>query len=126
MKKFLLSLSFIVISGCAAAMLAQGVIVNPTTATFPASPDHSTAAVTSYALEIYDGTTVVDTRDLGKPTPTAGNITVAVARGTLQQNKNYTARSVAKGPGGDTKSVDLSDPFVWVLAPSAPGKVIFK
>lgn len=111
--------------GCAMAF-AQSGTVNPTTASFPASPDHATASVTSYALEFYDGTTLTESRDIGKPTPANGTITVAIARGALQQNRTYTVKAVAKGPGGEARSVDPSDPFVFLGAPVAPGKVTVK
>lgn len=115
----------VLLAGCAVAF-AQSGTVNPTTATFTASPDHATATVTSYALEFYNGATLAETRDVGKPTPTNGTITVTIARGALQQNVNYTVKAVAKGPGGEARSVDASDPFVFLGAPAAPGKVLLK
>jgi hypothetical protein len=81
----------------------------PTTVVFTASADHSTN-VTSYTVAIYraaDPVTAspVATRDLGKPTPSSGDISVNIS--TLVDPLpagSYKAVVRAIGPGGTTAS----------------------
>lgn len=111
---------------------AQTTVVGPaTTASFDVASDHATiisgvAVVTSYTLEIRStlNNNLVDTVNLGKPTPVNGTITtgtlpnwVALATGA------YVAIARANGPGGSTPSAP-SDPFVRIGAPLAPGKPV--
>lgn len=99
------------------ALPASAQTTNPTQAVFTASADHAT--VTSYTLEVYDGATLVRSTDLGKPTPVAGDISVALSQTGLQPNKTYTFHIVTVGPGGSTRSATPSNPFVYVEAPRA-------
>lgn len=74
--------------------------------TFAASPDHAT--LTSYEARLYvEGTTtpVIDTLDLGLPTPSGGSITVNIATWLNSQLAgNYDVRVAAIGPLGTTES----------------------
>ena len=81
----------------------------PTTVVFRASTDHTTN-VTSYVVAIYRSTdpvtaSPVATRDLGKPTPSSGDISVDIS--TLVNplaSGTYKAVVRAIGPGGTTAS----------------------
>jgi chitinase len=81
----------------------------PTTVVFNASTDHATN-VNSYTVAIYRTVdpvtgTPVATRDLGKPTPSSGQITVDIS--TLIDplaTGSYYAVVRAIGPGGTTPS----------------------
>ena len=85
----------------------------PTTLIFTASSDHATN-VTSYTVALYrsaDPVTAspVATRDLGKPTPVGGDITVDIS--TLVNPLpagSYKAVVRATGPGGTTASTASS------------------
>lgn len=98
-------------------------VLNPSTVIFTASPDHNatiggTAVVSNYVLEVYDGTTLVRSTDLGKPTPNASNdISAPLTNAGLAKNKVYTAFVVAVGPGGSARSATGSSPFAWPDAP---------
>jgi regulation of enolase protein 1 (concanavalin A-like superfamily) len=82
----------------------------PTTAVFTASADHNTSLVTSYVVALYrsvDPVTAspVATRDLGKPTPSGGEISVDIS--TLVNplpTGNYYAVVSARGSGGSSAS----------------------
>lgn len=122
MKTRLLALAFVLFAAPAFAQTTA--TLNPTVAVFQASPDHSvtvggSAVVTSYTLEVYDGTTLARSSDLGKPTPAAnGDISVPLAQGTLAKNKVYTFQIVTVGPGGSVRAAAPSNPFAWLGAPS--------
>ena len=78
----------------------------PTSVAFTAPADHATN-VNSYAVAIYRGTepSPVATRDLGKPTPVGGDISVDIS--TLVNPLpvgTYRAVVRASGPGGTTAS----------------------
>ena len=82
----------------------------PTTVVFTASADHATN-VTSYIVALYRGAddpvtaSPVATRDLGKPTPVGGDISVDIS--TLVNPLpagSYKAVVRASGPGGTTAS----------------------
>jgi regulation of enolase protein 1 (concanavalin A-like superfamily) len=85
----------------------------PTTLIFTASADHATN-VTSYTVALYRSTDAVTaspvaTRDLGKPTPVGGDITVDIS--TLVNPLpagSYKAVVRATGPGGTTASTASS------------------
>ena len=82
----------------------------PTRVLFTASADHATSNVTSYIVAIYRGAdpvtaSPVATRDISKPTPVAGDITVDIS--TLVNPLpagTYKAVVRASGPGGTTAS----------------------
>lgn len=120
---------------CASVVSAQTPVTSTSGIAFGASPDQTTVAA--------DGITPILTRyemrftatipascapasavNLGKPTPTAGTITVApvAALGTLPANCVYTAVIAAMGPGGEGVSGPTT-PFVRVVpkAPAATG-----
>jgi len=87
----------------------------PTSVSFTASTDHATN-VTSYVVALYRSTDPITaapyaTRDLGKPTPSSGTITVDIS--TLVNplpSGTYYAVVRAVGPGGTTASTP-SAPF---------------
>lgn len=114
----------------AAPLSAQ--TLNPTRVEFTASPDHSTtigttAVVTKYEVLIVrqtDTGTILSVTDIGKPTPVANVINVAVP-GSLPNNTLLQAAIRTTGPGGASTSV-LSDPFAAVAAPAATGKPVLK
>jgi len=86
----------------------------PTRVVFTASADHSTN-VTSYTVALYraaDSVTSspIATRDIGKPTPVSGDITVDIS--TLVNplpTGSYKAVVRATGPGGTTASTASSN-----------------
>ncbi len=98
------------------ANAAQVVVVNPKVAMFTASPQH--AQVINYVMEVstqVNPSVVVRTTDLGKPTPNSQNdVTVTLSRTGLVNNTNYVYNIVTNSPGGSTRSVSPSNPFVWV------------
>jgi hypothetical protein len=114
---------------------AQTVVVNPTTVIFPASGDHDavrpldgSAVLSKYMLRFFleGASSPVQEQDLGKPTPTAGVITIvnrALFTGTpLALDTKYVARVAAVGPGGEGVSA-ASGPFgnaSPLTAPRAP------
>lgn len=110
------------------------VVINPTTATFTASPDHNITEnavplVTNYELRIFqtNGTTPVRVVNLNKPTPDTSNvITVSVISTVLALPVGeYFGQVAAKGPGGEGVSTN-SNPFqVQARAPGAPTNLIF-
>lgn len=112
----------LVVGLTASASAQSTTTLNPTVAVFTASADHNatlsgSAVVTNYLLEIYDGSTVVRSTDLGKPTPVAsGDITVPLVVGSLAKNKVYTFQIVTVGPGGSTRSAAPSNPFAFAGA----------
>jgi hypothetical protein len=82
----------------------------PTSISFNASPDHNTTNLTSYVVALRRATdslsaAPVATRDLGKPTPVSGVITVDIS--TLVDplpTGSYYAVVMAVGPGGTSTS----------------------
>lgn len=93
---------------------------NPTQAVFTASSQHATSEVTSYTLEVYEGSTLARSNTIGKPTPAAnGDIAVPLTITGLAANKTYTFHIVTVGPGGSTRSATPSNPFVFLNPPSA-------
>jgi hypothetical protein len=111
------------------ALAQSAPVLNPTTIIFTASTDHATTlsgtpVVTRYTLDVYDGTVLVRSTDLGKPTPNASNdITVPLAQGTLSKNQIYTAYVVVIGPGGSARSATASAPFAWPGTPAPASNV---
>ena len=93
----------------AVAVSITGVAPRPTRVAFTASGNHATS-VTSYTVAIYRGAdpvtaSPVATRNLGKPTPVGGDITVDIS--TLVNPLpagTYKAAVRASGPGGTTAS----------------------
>ena len=93
----------------AVAVTITAAAPTPTRVAFTASADHATN-VASYTVAIYRGAdpitaSPVATRDLGKPTPVAGEITVDIS--TLVDPLpagTYKAVVRASGPGGTTAS----------------------
>lgn len=125
------SIAFValVVALCASPLAAQ---TRPTSIEFTASPDHASALVSSYALEMSDvatGALAFPRKDLGKPTPDGtgrvGPLSIAefasLPAGTFQSPKSYVAIVVAIGPGGEAKS-DASVPFPVAAPPSPPRK----
>jgi len=112
---------------------AQPVLVTATSgAEFTASADHNATVsvggtivnvVTNYVLSVFPGTaatgTPAFTLDLGKPTPTAGLITVKpiAQMGTLPTGQ-YVAVVTVNGPGGSAVS-PVTSPFGRVQGPAA-------
>jgi len=96
----------------------------PTTVTFPASPDHTTVVngvtvLASYRVDVFGGASTLS-KDCGKPTVVAGNVTCPLPTG-LPNNVALTVKAVAVGPGGESAG-PASDPFANMAAPAAPGK----
>jgi regulation of enolase protein 1 (concanavalin A-like superfamily) len=97
----------------AVAVTVTAAAPTPTRVVFTASADHATN-VSSYTVAIYRGAdpvtaSPVATRDLGKPTPVAGDITVDIS--TLVNPLpagTYKAVVRASGPGGTTASAPSS------------------
>ena len=93
----------------AVAVSITAAAATPTRVVFTASADHATN-VTSYTVAIYRGAdpvtaSPVATRDIGKPTPVGGDITVDIS--TLVNPLpagTYKAVVRASGPGGTTAS----------------------
>jgi hypothetical protein len=133
MKRFML-LSSLLVLGFAGTINGQTLVINPTTATFTASPDHSAVQntvplVSNYELRIFQsgGTTPVRTVNLNKPTPDASNvITVSVVSTmALLAPGDYFGQVAAIGPGGEGVSAN-SNPFqVKPRAPGAPTNLLF-
>lgn len=83
---------------------------------FTASPGH--ASVLSYEVRVRDASDVlVATRNIGKPTPQAGNILVVNMAALLNglAAGNYTVSVAAIGPGGTDDSSETSQ-FVVPLS----------
>jgi len=117
----------------AAASPAWAQTATPVTATshviFDPSPDHAiadafgVAVVASYDLRVVvqGGTTVVLTKNLGKPALAAGKVDVVVPElGKLATNVVHTATVVAVGPGGTSVPTAASNPFGVPGTPPAP------
>lgn len=118
------------------ASFAQN-LTNPTSVDFDASANHSTVTsstppvplVSNYLIEIYTPSgALLKSADVGKPTPVANKITVALGpiTSTIPLGTGYTIKAVAKGAGGEGRSA-ASNPFdLTVPAPAAPGVPIPK
>lgn len=114
---------------------ASAQVVNPTTAVFTASTDHSTVQngvvlVDGYSLDIMLGNAtgaLALSISLGKPVPAANNEITANVGGSFAKllSGTYVATVVAVGPGGSARSVP-SDPFVRLGVPVPPGKPSFR
>lgn len=121
-----LAILFVFISTIAQAQTA----INPTTAIFSPSTDHNTNVpgvgplVTNYQLDVMIGNStgaLAFSFNLQKPTPVSGNITVNIPGfATMASNTTMVATVSAVGPGGTTKS-NVSNPFIKLTAPAAPG-----
>jgi hypothetical protein len=125
MKNLFITLFLLAAPALASAQTAT--VLNPTTLSFDVSLDHhemvgEIAVVTNYVMDIYQGSTLVLTSDLGKPMHVAGVVTVALSQGSLAKNTVYTLYVTAVGPGGSTRSV-VSAPFAWLAAPRGVGNV---
>lgn len=108
---------------------AQTAVANPTVLEFQASPDHALLGlddqplVARYEARIFLSGTLVESIDLGKPTPAAGLITVSPINSwllSLVPNKRHVARVAAIGPTGEGESTD-SNPFGRTAPPAAGG-----
>jgi regulation of enolase protein 1 (concanavalin A-like superfamily) len=96
-------------TSAAIAVTVTAVAPRPSTLVFTASPDHATN-VTSYIVALYRGVdpvtaSPVATRDIGKPTPANGDISIDIS--TLVDPLpagSYYAVVRASGPGGTTAS----------------------
>lgn len=112
--------------------LAQTPVVNPSTVTFAASLDHvvmmpdGSPLIASYEVQIFDGTTLAKSTDVGKPTPVSGDISVPLDRSGLTTGRTYTAHVAAKGPLGSARSATSSGPFVSVELQRPPTNVRVK
>ena len=120
----------------AAPVSAQTKVVqNPTTVSFTPSPDHGTTLsdgtmiVTRYELRMFlVGQTVpVAVRDLAKPVPVSGTISVTNAAWfvPLAPNVELISRVAAIGPGGEGVSAS-SNPFAMLTAPGAATALVIK
>jgi hypothetical protein len=121
----------------AGAVSAQTAVVNPTIVSFTASPDHnatnldSSPAVVRYEMRVFLPTamgTIVVAQDLGKPTPTAGQITANLGTtviAALVKNTSYLAKVAAIGTYGEGVS-DASNPFGFAAPPTKPGAPVLK
>jgi hypothetical protein len=122
----------------AVPVVAQELVVNPTTISFIASADHDslytdgTPAVTRYEMRVFTptGTTPILVQTLGKPTPVSGTIVMVNPAWFLTaMNIQYVAKVAAIGPGGEGLST-ASNPFVHAVlqasAPAAPTTVAIK
>jgi Viral BACON domain/Putative binding domain, N-terminal len=98
------------------AAQAHAQTINPTTAEFVPSPDHSatlpdgTAALTRYDLEFYNAgaASPFQSVSLGKPTPGTGGVIRVLLTSVLTSLPSpgimYEARVAAVGPGGMSRS----------------------
>ena len=98
----------------AVAITVTAAAPQPTTLVFTASADHATN-VTSYTVAIYRSAdpvtgSPVATRDLGKPTPVSGDISVNIST-LVDPLPAGTYKSVVRavGPGGTTASAPSSN-----------------
>jgi hypothetical protein len=115
----------------APVVFAQSTVVNPTRVEFIASADHNVTIpeigpkLTGYEVEIVlqGATAPVQTVDIGKPTPNTDNLIVAPLSILLSiaMDTVYEAYVTAIGPGGRSKS-EVSNPFLRLGAPAAPGQ----
>jgi hypothetical protein len=132
-RLLLMSSLFILVS--AISVSAQTLVINPTTATFTASPDHAVIEntvplVTNYELRVFlstNTTTPVRVVNLNKPTPDASNLISVSVVSTIAALApgDYFGRVAAIGPGGEGVSVN-SNPFqVKPRAPGAPINLLF-
>jgi hypothetical protein len=98
-------------AGYAAAVTlenAQTAFRNPKLAIFTASPDHNATfpdgsfILTSYRMQILDATTnaVVRDTDIGKPTLSGADASVALTNAQLSNNRMYVYTLIAVGPDG--------------------------
>ena len=111
------------------------VVQNPTTVSFTPSPDHGTTLsdgtmiVTRYELRMFlVGQTVpVAVRDLAKPVPVSGTISVTNAAWfvPLAPNVELISRVAAIGPAGEAVSPN-SNPFGFNKVPTAAAAVVIK
>jgi hypothetical protein len=96
-------------TSAAIAVTVTAVAPRPSTLVFTASPDHATN-VTSYIVALYRGVdpvtaSPVATRDIGKPTPANGDISVDISTMVDPLPAGpYYAVVRASGPGGTTAS----------------------
>lgn len=126
------SFCFVFLCAFALAVLpaaAQTPVVNPTTVEFTASADH--ASLTSYELRIVvvsAPTVIVSKQNLGKPTPVANLISLALnPTPALPQSSTvqYLAFVAAISPAGEGVSA-ASNPFIVAAPPAAPGTPVVK
>lgn len=108
-------------------------VINPTRAQFNPSADHNTVEngvtiVTGYELQIFpaSGTTPIRTVNLDKPVPDAGNVIVIDIQQLVVSLPvgTYTAKVLAKGPGGETASESSNSFQVAVRPPTAPTNLV--
>jgi hypothetical protein len=118
--------------GFAAAASAQTTVINPTTAVFNPSADHTAVIDTQPVVERYElrifvqgATTSTAVINLGKPTPSAGVITTpfSVSILPLSATIKYVAYVAAMGPTGEGVS-GASNLFMRVGPPGAPSVVV--
>lgn len=107
-------------------------VLAPSAVAFTASPDQAlvlgtTPILTNYVIEYYQGTTLVKSTDIGKPTPapTTNDITSPLSSVGLVKNTVYTLQIAAVGPGGTARSAN-SVPFAWPAPPAGAGNPILK
>jgi hypothetical protein len=137
----LLPFLFLLLAAPAAAQI-PGIVVNPTTCTFTASPDHAatspldgTPLLTGYRMYYFlftdtnlDPANAKFTIELGKPAPDGSNVITVVDPTTLfspvVKNTAYKAIIFAYGPGGVSPASNTSNPFGVPGAPrGVPGTV---
>ena len=125
MKKLLLFALFALLPAAAAAQTVPPDVKNPSAVTFTPSADH--AAITGYELDIIkpDGVTVLQTLNVGKPTPDATNTcTAPINVQPIAFASGYSVR--VRAIAGTSKSDDAISLNKFERAPGAPSKVTAK
>jgi hypothetical protein len=98
----------------------QAVKINPTQGLVNASGTNYVTAAQRLDLLIYRqaDNALVDTRDVGKPTPAAnGDLSFPLVRGVLSNNTNYYFKVVVIGLAGNSPGSVASNPFAWADVP---------
>ena len=124
MNRFWLTLAFVVLSGSAFAQTPPADVTNPSAVQWTPSTDHAT--IDSYVLDIVSPAgAVIQTLDMGKPTPDAQNVCqaplnvqpVAFANG-------YTVQLRARA--GSTVSTNAISENKFDRRPGSPSKPVLK
>lgn len=117
-------LPFLAVLLFATAVSAQTRIQNPSGLSFTASPDHAT--LTNYEADLVrvSDTSVVQTLNIGKPTPDANGVCSVPLNVQPVAFGSYVV--VMRSVAGGVKGPDSQPSEVFDRAPGAPSKVTVK
>lgn len=117
---------------CATVNAQPAAVVNPTIVRFGPSPDHEVvlngqSVLTGYKVDVVvvAGGAVIQTFDIGKPSPVSGVIDASPAFSSIP-NGIYVVDVYPYGPGGDGAKLRSEGQFIRLREPAAAsGSVTF-